>query len=64
MRRWPASRPSGRWRAPAIAADKPQLLIGFDAVLAQVQRAVERRRPADADKAAKNLTVLIRSYES
>jgi hypothetical protein len=49
---------------PAIEADKPELLAGFDAVLAQVQRAVERRRPADADKAAKNLTVLIHSYES
>ena len=49
---------------PTIEAEKPELLIGFDAVLAQVQRAVDRRRPADADKAAKNLTVLIRSYES
>jgi hypothetical protein len=49
---------------PAIEAQKPELLVGFDAVLAQVQRAVDRRRPADADKAAKNLTVLIHSYES
>jgi hypothetical protein len=49
---------------PTIEADKPALLAGFDAVLAQVQRAVDRRRPADADKAAKNLAVLIRSYES
>ena len=48
---------------PAIEADKPELLAGFDAVLAQVKRAVDRRRPADADKAAKNLAVLIRSYE-
>jgi hypothetical protein len=49
---------------PAIEAAKPELLAGFDAVLAQVKRAVDRRRPADADKAAKNLTVLIHSYES
>jgi hypothetical protein len=32
-------------------------------VLAQVERSVIRRRPADADKAAKNLAVLIHSYE-
>lgn len=53
------------WAAvrPTIEAEKPALLPGFDAVLAQVQRAVDRRRPADADKAAKNLAVLIRSYE-
>ncbi len=48
---------------PAIAAERPELLAGFDAVLAQVQRSVDRRRPADADKAAKNLAVLVRAYE-
>ena len=48
---------------PTIEAETPALLPGFDSVLAQVQRAVDRRRPADADKAAKNLAVLIRSYE-
>ncbi len=60
------ARIQAEWAAarPAIEAEKPELLIGFDAVLAQVQRAVDRRRPADADKAAKNLTVLIHSYES
>ena len=63
MRRSPASRPSGRRCARRSRPSKPALLPGFDAVLAQVQRAVERRRPADADKAAKNLAVLIRSYE-
>jgi hypothetical protein len=59
------ARIQAEWAAarPAIEAQKPELLIGFDAVLAQVQRAVDRRRPADADKAAKNLAVLIRSYE-
>lgn len=48
---------------PAIEAQRPELLAGFDSVLAQVERSVIRRRPADADKAAKNLAVLIRSYE-
>jgi hypothetical protein len=54
------------WRVvrPAIQAQRPELLGGFDSVLAQVERSVLRRRPADADKAAKNLAVLIRSYEA
>ncbi len=60
------ARIQAEWAAvrPTIEAQKPALLAGFDAVLAQVQRSVDRRRPADADKAAKNLTVLIRSFES
>jgi hypothetical protein len=49
---------------PRVQAARPALLAGFDSVLAQVQRSVDRRRPADADKAAKNLAVLIRSFES
>jgi hypothetical protein len=49
---------------PTIESQRPELLAGFDAVLAQVERSVVRRRPADADKAAKNLAILIRSYES
>ena len=49
---------------PRIETARPELLAGFDSVLAQVQRSVDRRRPADADKAAKNLAVLIRSFES
>jgi hypothetical protein len=48
---------------PRIGAARPELLAGFDSVLAQVQRSVDRRRPADADKAAKNLVVLIASFE-
>ena len=49
---------------PRIETARPELLAGFDSVLAQVQRSVDRRRPADADKAAKNLAVLIRTFES
>lgn len=44
---------------PVIQRDHPALLDGFDAAIGQVQRSVERRRPADADKASKNLTALI-----
>jgi hypothetical protein len=54
-----------QWAAvrPTIQSQRPELLAGFDSVLAEVQQSVNRRRPADADKAAKNLAVLIRSYE-
>lgn len=44
---------------PEIDADDPELLAGFDAAIGQVRRSVERRRPADADKASKNLNALI-----
>jgi hypothetical protein len=44
---------------PDIERDHPQLLGSFDAAIAHLQRSVERRRPADADKASKNLTFLI-----
>jgi hypothetical protein len=49
---------------PEIAADEPDLLRGFDAVIGLVRRSVERRRPADADKAHNNLTALIEAYQS
>ena len=47
---------------PEIAAQRPDLLEGFDAVIQLVRRSVERRRPADADKAHKNLLTLIAAY--
>ncbi|HEU4840018.1 MAG TPA: hypothetical protein VFT09_01200 [Ilumatobacteraceae bacterium] len=49
---------------PTVATDRPELLDGFDAAIAQVRRSVERRRPADADKAAKNLATLIAAYQA
>ncbi len=54
-----------QWNAvrPAIEAARPDLLGAFDRVIAQVQRSVERRRPADADKATKSLAALIEAYE-
>ena len=48
---------------PEIAEQRPDLLEGFDAVIQLVRRSVERRRPADADKAHKNLLTLIAAYE-
>ena len=47
---------------PEIAEDRPDLLEEFEAVIELVRRSVERRRPADADKAHKNLLVLIAAY--
>jgi hypothetical protein len=48
---------------PEIAAERPDLVEGFDATIQLVRRSVERRRPADADKAHKNLLILIAAYE-
>jgi hypothetical protein len=51
--------------APArehIEAERPELLAGFDTVIDLVRISVARRRPADADKARKNLTVLVAAY--
>lgn len=49
---------------PVIERQRPELLDAFDAAIAQVRRSVERRRPADADKASKNLTTLIAAYRA
>ena len=48
---------------PEVASDHPELLEGFDTVIDLVRRSVERRRPADADKAHKNLLTLIAAYQ-
>jgi hypothetical protein len=47
---------------PDVAEQRPELLDAFDAAIAQVERSVERRRPADADKASKNIVTLIAAY--
>ena len=52
----------GVWCAPTSSASTPSCSSSFDAAIAHVQRSVERRRPADADKAAKNLDTLIAAY--
>jgi hypothetical protein len=49
---------------PAIETEREQLLGGFDTVVDLLRRSVERRRPADADKAHKNLLMLIAAYEA
>lgn len=44
---------------PAVASDRPDLVGDFDRMLALCRLAVERRRPAEADKAYAFLTPLI-----
>lgn len=55
------ARVEGLWAAaePDVSAARPDLLPDFGAAMELVRRSVERRRPADADKAANNLRVLI-----
>lgn len=49
------------WAAakPDVEAARPDLVEQFEDAVDYARRAVERRRPADADKAANNLRVLI-----
>ena len=49
---------------PAIETEREELLGGFDTVVDLLRRSVQRRRPADADKAHKNLLTLIAAYEA
>ena len=53
-----------RWAQvePVVEDERPELDQGFDTVMDLLRTAVERRRPADADKAHNNLLVLIRAY--
>jgi hypothetical protein len=44
---------------PEIEADRPELLEGFEATIDMARIGVERRRPADADKAFALLTDLV-----
>ena len=44
---------------PEIEADRPELLVGFEATIDMARIGVERRRPADADKAFALLTDLV-----
>jgi len=43
---------------PGVEESRPDLLDQFEDAMGYARRAVERRRPADADKAAQNLRTL------
>ena len=51
----------GRVR-PDIEAQRPDLIPGFQSAIDLLQTGVDRRRPADADKATNNLRTLITAY--
>ena len=42
-----------------VVAQRPDLVDGFDRALAMCQKAVQYKRGADADKAARNIGVLV-----
>ncbi len=48
--------------APDVQAARPDLVPGFQSAIDLLQTGVERRRPADADKATNNLRSLIAAY--
>ena len=52
------------WTAaqPEVEATRPDLLENFQTTVDMATSAVERNRPADADKAFSNLTRLIDNY--
>jgi hypothetical protein len=45
-----------------VQQTRPDLAVDFAAAMELTRRSVERRRPADADKAANNLRLLIDSF--
>jgi hypothetical protein len=48
--------------APDVQAERPDLVPGFQSAIDLLRTGVERRRPADADKATNNLRTLIAAY--
>ena len=60
------ARIDGLWALirPVIETERDELLGGFDPVVDLLRRSVERRRPADADKAHTNLSAVIAAYEA
>jgi hypothetical protein len=59
-----ATRIEEMWAAiePAVRDERPELLSGFDFVVRRCRAASDHNRPADADRALKNLQALVESY--
>jgi hypothetical protein len=47
-----------------VADERPDLVPGFESAIGLLRTGVERRRPADADKAYNNLRALAAAYDS
>ena len=50
--------------APDVETQRPDLVPGFQSAIDLLRTGVERRRPADADKATNNLRTLIAAYDA
>ena len=59
-----ATRIEQLWAAvqPEIEANDPDLIPDFEFVIRRCRQAADRNRPADADRAAKNLAALVDAY--
>ena len=59
-----ATRIEEMWAAiePTVTDERPELLSGFDFVVRRCRAAADRDRPADADRALKNLQSLVETY--
>lgn len=59
-----ATRIEQLWAAvqPEIEANRPELVADFEFVVRRSRAAADRNRPADADRAFKNLTSLVKAY--
>lgn len=59
-----ATRIEQLWAAvkPEIEANRPELVPDFEFVVRRSRAAADRNRPADADRAFKNLTSLVKAY--
>ena len=59
-----ATRIEQLWAAvqPEIEANRPELVADFEFVVRRSRDAADRNRPADADRAFKNLTSLVEAY--
>ncbi len=59
-----ATRIEQMWAAiePTVTIERPELVPDFDFVVRRCRAAADRNRPADADRALKNLESLVESY--
>jgi hypothetical protein len=59
-----ATRIEQLWAAvqPEVAANRPDLVKDFEFVVRRCRSAADRNRPADADRAFKNLDTLVHAY--
>ena len=59
-----ATRIEQLWAAvkPEVESNEPDLVSDFEFVVRRCRAAADRNRPADADRAFKNLTTLVQAY--